>query len=130
MVNVNPIRTQRDHEAALRAVEGLMDAKPGTAAGDRLEILVTLIQAYEANHHAIDAADPIALIRFACEQRGLRQADLAGILGCSSGRVSEVMNRRRPLTLAMIRRLAAKLDLPAEALVRPYPLSKTASRAA
>lgn len=124
MVNVNPIRTQRDHDAALRTVEGLMDAKPGTAAGDRLEILTTLIEAYEAKHHAIDAADPIALIRFAIEQRGLRQTELAGILGCSSGRVSEVMNRRRPLTLAMIRRLGPKLDLPAEALVQAYPLAR------
>jgi HTH-type transcriptional regulator/antitoxin HigA len=121
MVEVNPIRTERDHEAALVEIEGLMGAAPGTAEGDRLDVLVTLAQAYEAEHHAIEAPDPIALLQFVLEQRGLDRTALQPMLG-NRGRVSEVMARRRPLTLAMIRRLQTGLGLPADILVRPYPL--------
>lgn len=121
MVHVSPIRTGQDHEAALIEIEALMSARPGTPDGDRLDILVTLVHAYEDEHHAIEAPDPISLLQFVLEQRGLDRAALQPMLG-NRGRVSEVMARKRPLTLAMIRRLQTGLGLPADVLVRPYPL--------
>jgi len=121
MVNVSPIRSERDYQAALAEIETLMDAKPGSAKGDRLDILVTLVQAYEQIHHPIDLPDPIALIRFALDAKGMKLADLEPMIG-SSGRVSEVLNRKRPLTLAMIRNLHTGLGLPADALLKPYRL--------
>lgn len=121
MVEVTPIRTARDHEAALAEIETLIAARPGTPEGDRLDVLATLVHAYEAEHHAIEAPDPIALLQFVMEQRGLDRAALQPMLG-DRGRVSEVMTRKRPLTLAMIRRLQDGLGLPADVLVRPYPL--------
>lgn len=124
MVEVSPIRTEQDYETALAEIETLMTARPGTPEGDRLDILVTLVQAYEAEHHAIDAPDPISLLQFVMEQRGLDRAALRPMLG-DRGRVSEVMARKRPLTLSMIRRLQEGLGLPADALVRPYPLSSS-----
>lgn len=123
MVTVRPIRTEQDHEAALGAVEALMDARPGTPDGDRLDILATLIEAYETEHHAIDAPDPIALIEFVMEQRGLDRADLGKFIG-TRGRVSEVLSKRRSLSLPMIRKLHGELGLPAAVLVRPYRLRK------
>ncbi len=126
MVEVRPIRTERDYEAALAEIEGLMSAKPGTSEGDRLDVLATLVEAYETEHHAIEAPDPIALIQFAMEQRGLDRSDLQPMLG-GRGRVSEIITRKRPLTLDMIRRLQSELGLPADALVRQYPLRKSAA---
>jgi HTH-type transcriptional regulator/antitoxin HigA len=126
MVEVRPIRDERAYEAALAEIEGLISARPGTNEGDRLDVLATLVQAYEAEHHAIEAPDPIALIEFAMEQRGLDRIALQPMLG-SRGRVSEIITRKRPLTLEMIRRLQAGLGLPADALVRPYPLRKSAA---
>ncbi|HYD38250.1 MAG TPA: transcriptional regulator [Allosphingosinicella sp.] len=124
MVEVNPIRTEQDYEAALADIEGLMSARPGTPEGDRLDVLATLVQAYEAEHHAIEAPDPISLLQFVMEQRGLDRAALQPMIG-DRGRVSEVMARKRPLTLAMIRRLHETLGLPAEILVRPYALRRS-----
>lgn len=124
MVEVSPIRTEQDYEAALAEIEGLMDARPDTSEGDRLDVLATLVQAYEAEHHAIEAPDPISLLQFVMEQRGLDRAALQPMIG-DRGRVSEVMTRRRPLTLAMIRRLQETLGLPAEILVRPYTLNRS-----
>lgn len=121
MVTVKPIRSEHDYDDALAEVETLMMAHAGTAEGDRLDVLTTLIQAYEAAHHPIAAPDPIALIEFVMEQRGLDRSALQPILG-GRGRVSEVLARKRPLTLPMIRRLQAGLGLPADALVRAYPL--------
>ncbi len=126
MVEVRPIRTEEDYEAALAEIEGLMAAQPGTPEGDRLDVLATLVEAWEAEHHAIEAPDPIALIRFVMEQRGLDRADLRPMIG-ERGRVSEILSRRRPLTLPMIRKLQAGLGLPAEVLVRPYPLNTRAA---
>lgn len=123
MVEVSPIRTGRDYEAALAEVEGLMTARPGTADGDRLDVLAALIEAYEAAHHRIDAPDPIALVQFAMEQRGLDRAALQPMIG-DRGRVSEVLNKKRPLSLAMIRKLHSGLGLPADVLVRPYRLRR------
>lgn len=123
MVEVKPIRTEQDYGAALAEIEALMQARAGTPAGDRLDVLVTLVQAYEEKHHAIEPPDPIALIQFVMEQRGLDRADLQPLLG-GRGRVSEVIGRKRPLTLGMIRRLQSELGLPADVLVRSYPLRK------
>lgn len=121
MVNVRPIRTERDYETALAEVEALMNARTGTAEGDRLEVLSTLVEAYEAQHHSIEAPDPIALVEFVMEQRGLERSDLGEFLG-PRGRVSEVLGKRRALSLTMIRKLNAGLGLPASALVKPYRL--------
>ncbi len=123
MVEVSPIRTERDYEAALAEIEGLMLACLGTPDGDRLDVLATLVEAWEAEHYPIEAPDPIALIQFVMEQRGRGRADLQPMLG-ERGRVSEILARRRPLTLAMIRKLQAGLGLPADVLVRPYPLDR------
>ncbi len=121
MVTVNPIRTEDDYEAALMEIEGLMSADAGSPEGDRLDVLATLVEAYEARHYPVEAPDPIALLEFVMEQRGLDRVDLQPFLG-GSGRVSEVMNRVRPLSIEMIRQLADGLDLPAEVLIKRYPL--------
>ncbi len=118
---IKPIRTESDYERALEDIESLMDARPGTPEGDELDVLATLVEAYEAEHHAIDAPDPIALVEFVMDQRGLERSDLEPMIG-TRGRVSEILSRKRPLTLAMIRRLQDGLNLPAEVLVRNYDL--------
>ena len=121
-MQLKPVRTETDYEAALAEIERLMDAEPGTAAGDRLEILTTLIEAYEAEHHPIEAPDPIAALEYFMEQRGITRADLVPLLG-SRSRVSEILNRRRRLTIAMAWRLPPGLGIPAEAGNRPYALA-------
>jgi len=121
MVVVSPIRSEAEYDAALAEVEKLMGARAGTPEGDRLDVLATLVEAYEARHHRIDAPDPIALIEFMLEQRGLDRSSLEPAIG-HRGRVSEIMSRRRPLTLAMIRRLEADWKLPAGVLIRRYKL--------
>lgn len=121
---IKPIRTEADYERALGDIDTLFDARPGTAGGDELEVLVTLVEAYEAEHHSIDAPDPIALIKFAMEQRGSDRTDLEKIIG-PRGRVSEILNRKRPLTLGMIRRLSDEWGLPTDVLVQRYALRKT-----
>jgi HTH-type transcriptional regulator/antitoxin HigA len=118
---IKPIRTEADYERALRDIEALIDARPGTPAGDELDVLATLAEAYEAEHHAIDAPDPIALVEFVMEQRGIDRSDLEPLIG-TRGRVSEILSRKRPLTLAMIRKLQVGLNLPADVLVRDYAL--------
>lgn len=120
-ITVNTLRSEADYEAAFTEIEALMGAREGTPEGDRLDVLVTLVQAYEARHHPVEAPDPIALIEHVMEARGLDRRDLEPVIG-SSGRVSEVMNRRRALSLGMIRALHRQLGLPAEALIREYPL--------
>ncbi len=124
-MNVHPIRTKRDYQRALSQVERLWDAQPGTPAGDLVEVLVTLIEAYEAKHYAIPAPDPIGAIFFMMEQKGFSRRDLEPAIG-SRGRVSEVLTRRRPLTLPMVRRLSTLLDIPAEVLIQPYATRKVA----
>lgn len=115
-VAVRPVRTAADHEAALAEIDALMDAPAGSPDGDRLDVLVTLVQAYEARHHAIMPPDPIDAIRFRMEQTGLRPRDLEPYIG-GRGRVSEVLSGKRALTLPMIRRLAAGLAIPVGVLV-------------
>ena len=116
-MDVRPIRNERDHARALRQIQKLWGARAGTSAADKLEVLVTLVDAYEAKHHAIDPPDPIDAIRFRMEQMGMTRADLERIIG-SRARVSEVLNRRRALTIGMITRLREGLGIPADVLIR------------
>src|SRR5882762_264194 len=118
-MKIRPIRTKADYRKALKDAERLWDADPGTPEGDLVDVLVTLIQAYEARHYPIEAPDPIAAVAFMMEQKGLSRRDLEPAIG-SRGRVSEVMTRKRPLTLPMVRQLSALLDIPTEVLVQQY----------
>ena len=118
-MNIHPIRTTADYKATLRDVSLLMERDPdlGTADGDRLDVLVTLVQAYEAKHHPIDPPDPIEAIKFRMDQAGLTVKDLVPYIG-PLNRVYEVLAYKRPLSLGMIRRLADGLRIPAEVLIR------------
>jgi HTH-type transcriptional regulator / antitoxin HigA len=115
-VELHPIHNERDHARALRLVEKLWGARRGSPDAETLEILVTLVDAYESKHHRIESPDPIEAIRFRMEQEGLTRADLEKLIG-SRARVSEILNRRRPLTVAMIRRLRDKLGISADVLI-------------
>jgi HTH-type transcriptional regulator/antitoxin HigA len=118
-MDVRPIRTKADHQAALAEIASLMSAEKGTPEGDRLDVLATLVEAYEAAHVPIEAPHPISAILFMMEQKQLSRRDLEPAIG-SRARVAEVLNRRRALTLPMIRRLSGVLDIPADVLVQPY----------
>ena len=120
-MNIKPIKTDQAYEAALARIMELMDAKADSPEGDELDILSTLVEAYEAKRFAIDAPNPIEAIRFRMEQYGLKDKDLVPYIG-RSGRVSEVLNYRRKLTLTMIRKLHEGLNIPTESLVQDYPL--------
>jgi HTH-type transcriptional regulator/antitoxin HigA len=113
---IHPIRSEADYEAALSEVERLWGARSGTPEGDRLDVLATLIDAYESERHPIDPPDPIEAIKFRMEQQGLTRRDLEGILG-SRTRIAEVLNRRRGLSINMIRRLHGS-GISAEVLIR------------
>ncbi|MFN7570690.1 MAG: type II toxin-antitoxin system HigA family antitoxin [Betaproteobacteria bacterium] len=117
-MDIHPIRTKADYKAALREISALMESDPaaGTPQGDRLDILATLVEAYEARHLPIAPPDPVEAIKFRMEQSGLSAKDLEPIIG-KRNRVYEVLNRKRPLTLAMIRRLHQSLGIPAEVLI-------------
>jgi HTH-type transcriptional regulator/antitoxin HigA len=115
---VRPIRTKRDYEAALEEVEHLWGAKAGTREGDRLDVLATLIDAYEAEHYPMDPPDPIEAIKFRMEQQGLTRRELEGIIGTRT-RIAEILNRKRGLSITMIRRLHEHLGISAEVLIRP-----------
>jgi HTH-type transcriptional regulator / antitoxin HigA len=115
---VKPIRSRRDYEAALKEVERLWGAKAKTRAGDRLDVLATLIDAYEAEHYPMDPPDPIAAIKFRMEQQGLTRRDLEMLIGTRT-RVAEVLNGKRGLSISMIRRLHGRLGISAEVLIRP-----------
>jgi HTH-type transcriptional regulator/antitoxin HigA len=114
---VRPIRTKRDYEAALKEVERLWGAKAGTSDGDRLDVLATLIDAYEGEHYPMDPPDPIEAIKFRMEQQGLTRRDLEEIIGTRT-RIAEVLNRKRGLSIAMIRRLHERLGISADVLIR------------
>jgi HTH-type transcriptional regulator / antitoxin HigA len=118
-MDIRPIRTEADYRAALEEAERFWDAEPGTPEGDQVEVLSTLIEAYEAKQHPIPAPDPIAAILFMMEQKGLSRRDLEPAIG-SRFRVSEILNRRRPLTLPMVRALSALLSIPIDVLAQPY----------
>ena len=115
---VRPIRTKRDHESALKEIERLWGAKTGTPEGDRLDVLATLVDAYEAEHYPMDPPDPIEAIKFRMEQQGLTRRDLEEIIGTRT-RIAEVLNRKRGLSIAMIRRLHERLGISADVLIRP-----------
>lgn len=119
-MDIRPIKTEADYRTALAEVEQLFAAEPDTPDGDRLDLLTTLIEAYEAHQHPITAPDPIEAIEYYLESRGLARRDLEPYLG-SRARVSEILNRKRPLTLEMIRRLHTGLGIPANVLIQPYP---------
>jgi len=116
-MDITPIKTKRDHRRALKEIEGLMDAKRGTPEGDRLDVLVTLVEAWEANHYPIGLPDPVAAIKYHMEQKGLQPRDLVPYIG-SRNRVYEVLNGKRPLTLRMVWRLHRGLGIPAESLIK------------
>lgn len=120
---VRAIRTEEDYEAALALADTLMDAEPGTPEDEHLEIMIALIEAYEDVHWRIDPPDPIDAIRVRMAEKNLRPRDLEAMIG-SRGRVSEIMSRKRALTLPMIRRLAKGLDLPAEILIQETRTAK------
>src|SRR6266404_4260373 len=120
MAHISPIKTEADYRAALAEIDRLMDAESGTRRGDRLDVLATLVDAYEAIHWAIEPPDPIDAIKLRMEQRGLTRVDLQRLLG-GSGRVSEILNRKRPLSVDMMRRLHRELDIPAESFMRSPP---------
>jgi HTH-type transcriptional regulator/antitoxin HigA len=125
MTNVKPIRTEQDYAAALAEVERLSGARSGTVEGDRLDVVATLIEAYEAEHDPVDPPDPIEAIKFRMEQQGLTCRDQGRLLGART-RVSEILNRRRGPSIAMIRRLHAELGISAEVLIRPTHRGKAA----
>ena len=121
-MNIKPIKSEADYDAALTAIDGLMGGGSGTPEGDELQVLVTLVEAYEAERWPIEAPDPISAIEHVMESRGFQQKDLAVLIG-SQPHASEVLNRLRPLTLPMIRALSTKWNLPADILVREYDLA-------
>ena len=116
-MNIEPIKSSGDHRRALKEIEGLMLAERDTPEGDRLDVLVTLVEAWEARHYPVDLPDPVAAIRYHMEQNGLAPKDLAPYIG-GRNRVYEVLNRKRPLSLKMIWRLHQGLGIPAESLIK------------
>jgi HTH-type transcriptional regulator/antitoxin HigA len=121
-MDIRPIRTDEDHGNALREIERLWGAELGTPEGDRLDVLATLVEAYENTRWPIEALDPVDLIKAHMEASGLTQADLADVLR-SLPRASEILNRKRPLSMEMVHRLSQEWHLPADLLVQPYPLA-------
>ena len=121
-MDIKPIRDEQDYERYLGKVERLLGAQPGTPEGDRLEVLAILVEHYEDQHHAVPLPDPIEAIEYHLESRGLVRKDLEPYIG-TRARVSEILNRRRPLTLRMIQKLQAGLGIPAEILIQPYELA-------
>lgn len=126
---IKPIKTEADYDVVLAEIDALMEAAPGTPAGDRLDVLVTLVEAYEAQHWRIAPPDPVTAIELRMQQKGLTRRDLEKILG-SKSRVSEILNGQRSLTLDMIRRLHAAWGIPAESLIQPSTRKRGTKRAA
>ncbi len=118
-MDIRPIRNDEDHAAALAEIERLWGAPVDTPEGDRLDVLATLVEAYEEKRWPIPDVDPVDVIKFAISDMGHTQAELGRLLG-SRSRASEILKRKRPLTLAMIAKLHSEWNLPAEALIRPY----------
>ena len=118
-MNIKPIKNEKNYQDTLTIIESLMNAKPNTKEMDELEVLTTLVEAYEEQHYQIDAPDPIEAIKFRMEQESLKQKDLIDIIG-SKSRVSEVLNRKRKLTIGMIRNLHKQLKIPVESLFLDY----------
>ncbi len=125
-MDIRPIKTEADYQAALEEIERLFDAIPGTPDGDRLEVLTTLVEAYEEQHHPIPLPDPIEAINYHRESRGLSDRDLELYIG-NSALVTEILSRIRPLSIDMIRRLHSGLGISADVLIQPYSLVKSAA---
>jgi HTH-type transcriptional regulator/antitoxin HigA len=124
MVTDRPIRSEAEYDKALEDVRRLWGAEVGTGDGNQLDLLLVLISDYEDRHHAINVPDPIDAIVERMNDRGMTRADLGKLLGASSGRVSEILNRRRPLTIEMIRKLVVGLGLSERCLIQPYPMQR------
>ncbi len=118
-MKIQPIKTEVDYKQALKRLEEIFDAKKGTEEGDELEILSILIENYEKEHYPVDLPDPIEAIKFRMEQLGMKQKDLAEVVGFKS-RVSEILNKKRKLTLEMIRNLSKELNIPSDVLIQNY----------
>lgn len=125
-MDIRPIKTEADYQAVLAEIEQLFDAQPDTPKGDRLDVLTTLVEAYEDDREPIAAPDAIEAIKYYLDSRGLTRRDLEPYIG-SRARVSEVLNRKRGLTLEMIRRLHTGLGIPAEVLIKPYSITQAAA---
>ena len=123
-MEIKPIKTAHDYTIALEEISSLFDAPLGSAEGDKLDILVTLIEAYEQKHFPIEAPDPVEAIKFRMDQLGFSNKDLEPIFG-SRGRVSEILNRKRKLTLEMIRKLHTILHIPSDSLIGEYPMNSS-----
>lgn len=117
-MHIHPVRTAEDHRSAVARIEELMSAAPDSPEGDELDVLATLVDAYEARHHAIDAPDPVSAIEFRMEQQQLSRKDLEPMIG-SRARVSEILTGKRPLTLEMVRRVKNGLGISADLLILP-----------
>jgi HTH-type transcriptional regulator/antitoxin HigA len=120
-MQIRPIRTEKDHELAVKWIEKLIGATPGSVEGDELEVLATLVDAYEAKNYTIDAPDPVTAIQFRMEQQGLSRKDLEPLIG-SRARVSEILTRKRSLTLNMVRRVKSGLGISADLLIVATPI--------
>ena len=123
-MEIKLIKTKADYRATLAEIDGLMSARRNTPDGDRLDVLVTLVEAYEAKHFPIDLPDPVEAIKFRMEQAGLSVKDLEPFIG-RPNRVYEILNRKRPLTLSMIWKLNQGLGIPAESLIKPIKLARS-----
>lgn len=117
-MNIKPIKTKTDYRAALKEIESLMTAAPNTPDGEKLDVMATLVEAYEAKHYPLDFPDPVEAIKFEMEQQGLTVKDLEPMIG-KSNRVYEILNHKRSLTLKMIWKLNQELGIPAESLIKP-----------
>lgn len=124
MNELRAIKTENDYRAALSEIERLFDAEPNTPECERLDVLTTLVEAYEQRHYPIEAPDPIEAILYYLESRGLLKSDLEAVIG-SEKEVAEVLNRKQALTLEMIRGLHNQLGIPAEVLIQPYDVTNT-----
>ena len=125
-MKLRPIKTEKDYQKALQQIEQLFDAKPNSAECDCLDILTTLVEAYEKQHYPIETPDAISAIYYYLEARGLSIEDLAVFLG-SKEQATAILNKQKPLTLEIIRRLNEKLEIPADILIQPYSLVKTSA---
>lgn len=121
-MDIRPIKTNADYQATLAEIERLFDAAPGTPEGDRLEVLTTLVEAYEERYYPIPEPDPVEAIRYYMESRGLSSRDIAPYIG-QRVQVGDILERKRPLSLPMIRRLHTGLGIPADVLIRPYAVA-------
>ncbi len=122
-MEIHPIKTEADYQAALKDIERLFDAVPNTPEGDRLEVLTTLVEAYEEQHYPVPSPDPVEAILYHMESRGLTRRDLEPYIG-NRARVSEILNRKRTLSLGMIQQLHSGLGIPAGVLLQPYRMSR------